>query len=505
MAAPEPIRAQPVDDHDRALLRHVHPTDWVNPEPRPLYDLVVVGAGTAGLVCAAGAAGLGARVALVERHLMGGDCLNVGCVPSKGMIAASRIWHEVFTGSRFGAPPHVGSGDFAAAMQRMRRVRAAIAPNDGAQRFRELGVDVFFGHGRFVSGDAVEVDGRRLAFKRAVVATGGRAAAPPVPGLDTAGYLTNETVFSLTTLPRRLAVLGGGPIGCELAQAFARFGSQVVLLELLPRVLPREDERAAEVVAAALRRDGVRLELGVRATAVTGGRETELHFERDGEGQRVGVDALLVAVGRTPNVEELGLEAAGIEHDRKGVKVDAYFRTTQRRVFACGDVASPLQFTHAADAQARAVLRNAFFRGRVAAADLLIPWCTYTSPEVAHVGLYAQEAAQRGIPCETIEVELAEVDRARLDGEEEGFLRLHTRRGSDRILGATLVAARAGDLIGELCVAIRGGVGLKTLADTVHPYPTQAEVVKRAADAWNRRRLTPRARRLLALWFRLLR
>jgi pyruvate/2-oxoglutarate dehydrogenase complex dihydrolipoamide dehydrogenase (E3) component len=508
MAAPDQVTPlQPIDDSDRELLRNVHPADWAAPEPRSRYDLVVVGAGTAGLVCAAGAAGLGARVALVERHLMGGDCLNVGCVPSKGVIAASRVWHEVFNGSRFGAPPHIGSGNFAVAMARMRRLRAAIAPNDSAARFRELGVDVFLGQGRFVAPDAVEVDGRRLAFKRAVVATGGRASAPPIPGLDGAGYLTNETVFALTALPRRLAVLGGGPIGCELAQAFARFGSQVTVLELLPRILPREDEAAAELVAGALRRDGVRLELGVEVVAVAGGpgREKEIRFERDGAAQRVVVDELLVAVGRVPNVEGLGLESAGIEHDRKGVKVDARFRTTQRRVFACGDVASPLQFTHAADAQARAVLRNAFFRGRVKSSDLLIPWCTYTSPEVAHVGLYAHEAEAQEIPYETIEVELAEVDRARLDGEEEGFLKVHTRAGSDRILGATLVAARAGDLIGELCLAIRGGVGMKTLADTVHPYPTQAEVIKRAADAWNRRRLTPRTRRLLALWFRLLR
>jgi pyruvate/2-oxoglutarate dehydrogenase complex dihydrolipoamide dehydrogenase (E3) component len=503
----EPTPAlQPIDDYDRELLRNVHPPDWQNPEPRGRYDLVVVGAGTAGLVCAAGAAGLGARVALVERHLLGGDCLNVGCVPSKALISAARVWHEVFNGSRFGAPPHIGTGNFAAAMERMRRLRAAISPHDSAARFRDLGVDVFLGQGRFTSSEAVEVEGCRLTFKRAVVATGGRAGAPPIPGLAEAGYLSNETVFSLTALPRRLAVLGAGPIGCELAQCFARFGSQVTVLELLPRIMPREDDDAAELVAGALRRDGVRLELGVKVTGITAdGRGRELRYERDGESSRVMVDEILVAVGRVPNVDGLGLEAAGVEYGPKGVKVDEHFRTTQPKIFACGDVASQLQFTHAADAQARAVLRNAFFRGRVKASDLLIPWCTYTSPEVAHVGIYPHEAAERGVELDTLRVELAEVDRARLDGEEEGFLKLHVKAKSDRILGATLVAARAGDLIGELCVAVRAGVGLKTLADTIHPYPTQAEVVKRAADAWNRRRLTPRTRKLLGLWFRLVR
>jgi pyruvate/2-oxoglutarate dehydrogenase complex dihydrolipoamide dehydrogenase (E3) component len=328
-----------------------------------------------------------------------------------------------------------------------------------------------------------------------------------VSGLDSVPHLTNETVFSLTSLPRRLAVLGGGPIGCELAQAFARFGSQVTLLEALPRILPRESEEASALVAEALRRDGVRLETGAKVEQVlAAGAEKELRFaSAAGESRRVRADELLVATGRAPNVEGIGLVEAGIEFGPKGIKVDDHFRTTHPKVFACGDVASPLQFTHAADAQARAVLRNAFFLGRVRASDLLIPRCTFTSPEVAHVGLDPREAEGQGLEVETVRVELAEVDRARLDGEEEGFLEVHTRAGSDKILGATLVAARAGDLIGELCLAIRAGVGLKTLADTIHPYPTQAEVVKKAADAWNRRRLTPRARRVLAAWFRLLR
>jgi len=236
----------PGDEHDRTLLGYVHPPDWANPEPKDRYHLVVIGAGTAGLVTAAGAAGLGARVALVERHLMGGDCLNVGCVPSKGLIGAARAWRATSNGADFGAPIADGRGDFATAMQRMRRLRAGIAPNDAASRFRDLGVDVFFGEGHFADDDCVEVDGRRLRFRRAVIATGARAAAPPIDGLAEAGYLTNESVFNLTTLPRRLAIIGGGPIGCELAQAFARFGSEVVVLDAGERILPpRRRPRAA--------------------------------------------------------------------------------------------------------------------------------------------------------------------------------------------------------------------------------------------------------------------
>ena len=492
----------PVGEHDRRLLGNVRPEGWENPKPRSRYDLVVVGGGTAGLVSAAGAAGLGARVALVERHLLGGDCLNVGCVPSKGVIAAARRWHAVFNGSAFGAPPHIGSGDFARAMERMRRLRADISPNDSAQRFRDLGVDVFLGAGRFVAPDAVEVDGSRLPFKRAVIATGARAASPPISGLAAAGFLTNESVFSLTQLPRRLAVIGAGPIGCELAQAFARLGSAVTLFDVLPRILTRDSADAAEVVARALQRDGVRLELGVTVDEVRGGGERTVGFSRGGDKDRVAVDHVLVAAGRAANVEGLGLDAAGVEASAKGVKVDEHFRTTNPNVFACGDVASPLQFTHAADAQARAVLRNAFFRGKVKAADLLVPWCTYTSPEVAHVGLQPEEAERQGLAVRTLRVELADVDRARLDGEDEGFLALHAAAKGGRILGATVVAERAGDLIAEICLAMRAKVGLATIADTIHPYPTQAEAVKKAADAWNRTRLTPGIRRLLGLWLR---
>lgn len=506
----------PDDAHNRALLANVHPADWVNPTPPSgRYHLVVIGAGTAGLVAAAGAAGLGARVALVERHLMGGDCLNVGCVPSKGVIRGARAVHAARSGERFGAPVATGAADFAAAMERMRRLRAQISRVDGAPRFAGLGIDVYLGEGRFTGRHTVEVGGATLRFRKALVATGGRASIPPVPGLAEARPLTNETLFSLTTLPPRLAVVGGGPIGCEMAQAFARYGSEVTVFDVLPQILPREDRDAADVVAAAMARDGVRFELGISLTRVeTANGEHTIHFER-GEGRPAGeraasltVDAILVSAGRRPNIEGLGLDAAGIQTTPKGVVVDDFLRTTNPDVFAAGDVASPYQFTHAADALSRIVIQNAFFAPlpflRKRSSALVIPWATYTSPEIAHVGMYEQEARAKGIAVDTLTLPLHEVDRALLDGEDEGFLRIHLEKGKDRILGATLVAEHAGDLLGELCLATTAGIGLGTIAGVIHPYPTQGEVVKKAADAWRRTRLTPGVKSLFARWFRLL-
>lgn len=499
-----PALIEPPDEHNLALVGNVHPPGWVNPEPAPRYHLVVVGAGTAGLVSAAGAAGLGARVALVERHLMGGDCLNVGCVPSKAVIRAARAWHDAReAAARFGGPSAFGGEDFGAAMERMRRLRAGISVHDGARRFASLGVDVFLGEGRFVSLEAAEVGGKRLRFRRAVIATGARAGVPPVPGLAAAGYLTNETVFGLTERPERLAIIGGGPIGCEMAQAFARLGSRVTLLDMAPHVLVREDEDAAELVQRALGRDGVAFELGVKILEVrTEGGGKVIAFERDGRQREVAADDILVAAGRAPNVEGLGLEAAGVRYGKQGVEVDDRLRTSNPRIFAAGDVAAKHQFTHVADAHARIVIQNALFFGRARTSKLVVPWCTYTSPEVAHVGMYEKDAREAGHEIDTLTVPLSSVDRALLDGEEEGFLRVHLKKGTDRILGATLVAGHAGDMLGELCLAITHGIGLGAIASVIHPYPTQGEVLKKAADQWRRGKLTPRVQRAFELWFR---
>ncbi len=493
----------PLDRHNERLLENVHPPGWVNPEPRGRYNLVVVGAGTAGLVTAAGAAGLGARVALVERRLMGGDCLNVGCVPSKALIRAARAAAEVNRAAEFGViVPGGARVDFARVMERVRRLRSEISPHDSAQRFREMGVDVFIGEGHFTGRDTLEVGGKRLCFARAVIATGARASAPPIPGLAESGYLTNETLFTLTRLPRRLAVIGAGPIGCEMAQAFARLGSRVTLVETACQVLPREDAEAAAFVESALRRDGVDIRCGVTVLSVLRGAGSKvLALGSDGDAEDLEADELLVAVGRAPNIEGLGLDAAGVMAGRAGVVVDDFLRTRNPRILAAGDVCSAFKFTHAADALARIAIRNALFFGRSRASALTIPWCTYTSPELAHVGLSRREAAERDIVIDTIRVPLGQVDRARLDGDG-GLLEVHLATGTDRILGATLVAHNAGDIIAELTLAVRAGIGLRRIAETIHPYPTQVEVVKRAADAYNRTRLTPRVRgamkRLLA-------
>ena len=506
MTAPTAEPLLPIDDqHNRKLVANVHPPDWVNPEPAPRYHLVVIGGGTAGLVSAAGAAGLGARVALVERHLLGGDCLNFGCIPSKGLISVARSWHAARKGRAcFGGPDVVGDGNFAVAMDRMRRLRAGISQLDSVARFRDLGVDVFIGGATFGGPDTIEVGKTSLRFRRAVIATGARAAVPPIPGLDVVDYLTNETIFALTALPSRLGVIGSGPIGSEMAQAFARLGSQVTVFEMAGQVLPREDEDAAAVVEASMVADGVQLQLGVQVKEVAN-RDGGIcvRFEREGAVSEVELDQLLVAVGRKPNVEDLGLEAAKVHYDIDGVQVDDRLRSTNVRVFACGDVVPGHKFTHTADAQARIVIQNALLMGRAKNSALVVPWCTYTSPEVAHIGMYEADAIREGLEVDTLTIPLSQVDRAVLEGEEDGFLRIHLLKGKDRILGATLVAAHAGDMIGELCLAMRAGIGLGKIASTIHPYPTQGEVIKKAADAWRRTKLTPKIKRILDAWFRL--
>ncbi len=497
------VSVDPPDVHNQRLVAQVHPPTWSNPRAKPRYHLAVLGAGTGGLVCAAGAAGLGAKVALIEKHLMGGDCLNVGCVPSKALVAAARSWHRARRSQPdFGGPAAAGPGDFGGVMERLRRLRADLSPADGAPRFAGLGVDVFLGPGRFVGPDALQVGDQTIRFRRAVIATGARAAVPPIPGLADSGYLTNETVFSLTDLPRRLVVIGGGPIGCELAQAFARFGSEVTLVDQAPRILARDDADAAAIVAASLRADGVRMELGATVARVTStGGERTVTIHRGGNAHPVTADQILVAAGRPPNVDGIGLEAAGVAFGRQGIRVNDRLQTSNPRIFAAGDVSSTLQFTHHADFQARQVIGNALFFGQSRASRLIVPWCTYTAPELAHVGLTHEAAASQGTGVDEIVVPLEAVDRAVLSGETAGLLKVVLARGTDRVLGVTIVAPNAGDLIGEAVVAMTQRIGLSAIGRAMHPYPTTAEAYRKAADQWRRAKLTPTVRRILRTWF----
>ena len=476
------------DDEWRAQVR---PPGWPNPTPADRYNLVVIGGGTAGLVSAVGAAGLGARVALVERHLLGGDCLNTGCVPSKTLIAAARA--------------HL---PFADAMARMRQTRAAIAVHDSADRLRNLGIDVFFGEARFADAQTVLVGRDKLRFARAVIATGARPALPSIPGLAEAMPLTSESVFELTTAPRRLAIIGGGSIGCELAQAFQRLGIEVILLHDQPRLLEREDPDASAVVEQALRRDGVRPVLGTRIGRVTtAGSTRTIAYETANGSAAVEADAVLVSTGRTPNVERLDLAAGSVATAPNGaIVVDDFLQTTNPRVYACGDVCLRWKFTHAADAAARIVIQNALFAvgplGRRRVSALTMSWCTYTDPEVAHAGLSPHEARERGIDLDTYTQPLTSLDRAMTDGATDGFARIHTRRGTGAIVGATIVSPHAGDLIAEVSVAMSGKISLGALAAVIHPYPTYAEAIRKCGDAYNRTRLTPRVKALLLWWLR---
>lgn len=500
------ITVRPMDEYNQKLVSAVHPPNWINPEPAEIYDLVVIGAGTAGLVVAAGAAGLdlGLKVALIEKDLMGGDCLNVGCVPSKTIIRSSRVVGELWKAKNLGIniPQHIDV-DFSAVMKRMRQIRAGISHHDSAERFQNLGVDVFLGSGRFASYNTVEVGDKILKFKKAVIATGARAVRPPIGGIEKVGYLTNESVFSLIQRPEKLAIIGGGPIGCELAQALRRLGSEVVLFHRGAHILNKEDADAAQILQKVFIKEGIRLVLNAKleeVVTVTEGKR--LYFSVNGHRDSVTVDEILAGAGRAPNVEGLNLEAVGVEYDQqKGVKVNDYLQTTNPQIYAAGDICMDWKFTHAADAAARIVIKNTLFSpfgwGRSKLSNLVIPWVTYTDPEIAHVGLYEHEAQEQGIEVATITIPFSSVDRAIADGEESGFLKIHHKKGSDEIVGATIVATHAGEMISEITTAIVNKIGLSKLSSVIHPYPTQAEAIKKAADAYRRTLLTANTKKLL--------
>jgi pyruvate/2-oxoglutarate dehydrogenase complex dihydrolipoamide dehydrogenase (E3) component len=472
----------PGADADSAWRRLVAPADYENPRARSRYHLVVIGAGPAGLVTAIAAAGLGARVALVERQAMGGDCLNVGCVPSKSLLEFS-----------------AHTPDFAAAFAWLRTVRARIAENDSVTRYRDAGVDVFLGEARFHDGSTVAVGDQLLVGRRFVIATGAHAVLPPIPGLEASRPLTNETVFDLVERPERLAIIGAGAVGCELAQAFARLGVAVDLLEVADRVLPGETPQASRILAAALTASGVTLHLGATVDSVA--RRTGRYRLTTSRGE-IASDTLLVAAGRRANTD-LNLPAAHVELTDSGrVRVDDHLRTSNRKIYAAGDVCSDLQLTHNADAQARIVVQNALFVPTASARGLIVPRCTYTTPEVAQVGRSRGELEQRGEPFDVYTVPYDELDRGRAQGDDQGFVEILTQRSRPRILGATIVGRDAGEQIAAVCIALRHGLGIDDFAKVVLPYPTRAEALRRIGDEYNRTRLTPTASRLLATWLK---
>ena len=500
------IQVLPVDDpFNIEMVKNARPADWVNPTPDGKYNLVIVGAGSAGLVAASGAAGLGAKVAIIEKNFLGGDCLVTGCVPSKAFIRSGHVAAQVRDAAAYGVVvPDGVETDFGQVMSRLRGVRADLSPHDSARRFTSLGVDVYFGGGRFIDDQTIEVGGQRLQFDKALISTGSSTGVIPIPGLADVGYLTNETVFNLTEQPKHLAVIGGGPIGCELAQSFQRLGTQVTLIDIADHVLPREDDDAAELVQNSLVKDGVKLLLGVKTERIESlnGKKC-LHYERDGVAGQLFVDEILLAVGRRPNVTGLGLEEVGVAYDKKGIQVDDQLRTTNKKIFAAGDVASKYQFTHVAGHSGVIVVQNALLPlPKRKFSNLIIPWVTYTSPEVAHVGLYPREAAEKNVEIDTYKVEMSKIDRAITEGEIEGFVKVHVKKGSGKILGATIVSTHAGEMISEITMAMKHKISLGSLSSVIHPYPTEAEAINKVANEYNKTRFTPRLQSIVRWWLK---
>jgi len=475
------------------------------------YNLIAIGAGAAGLVAAYIGAAVKAKVALIEKHRMGGDCLNTGCVPSKALIRTARLLAEARDAKKYGLNSLSADFDFAKVMERVERVIAKVAPHDSVERYTALGVDVIHGAARLVSPWEVEVNGRRLCARSIVIATGARPLVPDIPGLDAIEALTSDNVWSLRALPRRLLVLGGGPIGCELAQSFARFGAAVSLVEMAPRLLPREDPEVGALLAERLARDGVTVATGhtaLRFEAAADGQGGVLIANANGAEVRLEFDRVLLALGRTPNTEGFGLRELGVELGPRGhVAADGCLRTNFPNILVAGDVAGPYQFTHMAAHQAWYAALNGllapFWSFKVD--DRVVPWVTFTDPEVARVGLSEEEAKAQGIAVEVTRYGIDDLDRAIADSNDEGFVKVLTPPGKDRILGALIVGAQAGELLPEFVLAMKHGLGLNKLLGTIHAYPTMNEANKYAAGVWKRAHTPQRVLRFAERFFAWLR
>ncbi len=472
---------------------------------KPLHfdtNVVVIGAGAAGLVSSVIAATVRAKVILIERDRMGGDCLNTGCVPSKTLLASAKVAQRARDAQTFGLEVPSVAADFSAVMKRVQDAIRAIEPHDSVERFTGLGVECVRGEARIVSPWEVVVGDRVIRTRRIVVASGAKPAVPDIPGIESVSYLTSDTIWSLSSLPQRLLVIGGGPIGCELAQAFQRLGSAVTLVQRNERLLPREDADVAAVLQSRLVKEGMQLYLGANALQF---KEGKLHCGVKGNSVCVAFDAVLIATGRKANTESLGLEALGVKHTDQGtIDVNEHMQTHVPTIYACGDVAGPYQFTHMASHQAWYAMVNALFGGvkRFAVDYSLVPAVTYTEPEIARVGLSEQSAAEQGMSVEVTRYEFSGFDRAVAEGDTDGFIKVLTEAGSDRIVGVAIAGAHAGELLGQFTLAIKHGIGLNKILGTLQAYPTWAEAPRLLAGAWKRERAPERLLRWAARYHR---
>jgi pyruvate/2-oxoglutarate dehydrogenase complex dihydrolipoamide dehydrogenase (E3) component len=468
-------------------MRRVRPPGWRNPDPQALYDLVVVGGGPAGLAAAEFARCQGRTVALIEGDRLGGNSLNAGSIPSKAIIRAARVLASLRDEEQFGvAASDKPRADFAAVMARMRGIRTRIAEYHAVERLCTQGIDVFFGDARFVEPHVLLAGQVPLRFKKAIVATGARPRLSDIPGLEQIGYLTSESIFELTELPRRLGIIGGGPLGCELAQAFCRLGSHVTIVQNDPKFLPSEERDAADLLSRSMSRDGVETRLNTKVVGVRmQGGTRFLDTISDDAKDSIAVDEIVLSIGRVANVEGLGLADAGIGFEAaRGIGVDDFMCTTNEDVYAAGDVCNLHRFAHVAEATARLAVHNAF-GGRIAhQSRLTIPWCTYCDPEIAHIGMHLREARKQSLPVKSFTIMMQDVDRAITDGLDDGFVKIYVREGTDQILGATIVATRASELINEMSVIMNAGIGMRRLANILHTYPAQSDAIRLAAVAF---------------------
>ena len=471
------------------------------------YNLVVIGAGSGGLISALIAAAVKAKVALIEKDKMGGDCLNYGCVPSKAIIKSAKFVQEMRRHQDFGIKDAKFNFEFSEVMDRVHEKIAKIAPNDSVERFTGLGVECFQGEAEIIDAHTVKVGEQILKTKNIVLAMGASPFVPPIKNIDSVEYLTSENLWDLRELPKRLIVLGGGPIGCEMTQSFARLGSKVTQVEMLPRILPREDDDIASFVVDRFKDEGVNLLQGTRASEVIieDGEKILLCETSSGEVQRVPFDHILVAVGRKANTDGVDWQKLGIELNRNGtIKVDDYLRTKKKNIYACGDVAGPYQFTHTASHQAWYCTVNALFSPfkKFKVDYRVISWATFTDPEIAQVGVNETGAKERGIPYEVYSFDVGHLDRAITESENYGKVKLLVKPGTDRVIGASIVSHLAGEMIGEFVTAMKYNIGLNKILGTIHAYPTYIEANKGVAGTWKKATAPQWALRILEFFHR---